>query len=364
MTTRAVALPARMGNSPQDFQRLGLHKDRMEPWEDGAHTDGSPGTWEWWYMDAEFDGATLAIFMMTKPWVSHYLPLTPSVYVTLKLPDGSTIVKEATIPAGEFSAAKDECDMRMGPNYFRGDLHIYQAHVEIGDFVADIHLTGTVRAWRPGTGYLFFGQRDEDFLATSQPVPLGDARVTVHGKDLDLKGTGPGYIDRGWTNVPQVKLLHDWYWARVQFGDYLVLATNVTAEKDYGYHEFKQFLVTRAGQIVADVPGDGVDITFETSGILTDSDTGKPVANTLSCNYQAGQTRYTVTFERESDFLKLKFIDTMTGAQLDRARATNNDGALLRFAGTATFVHSEGDEVVYTQQKEAFWELLYNGHAR
>ncbi|HWF68100.1 MAG TPA: hypothetical protein VG187_00765, partial [Mycobacterium sp.] len=160
------------------------------------------------------------------------------------------------------------------------------------------------------------------------------------------------------------KLIHDWYWARVQFGEYLVLVWVLTAEKDYGYHEFKQFLVTRAGQIVADGPGDGVDITFETSDIITDSDTGKPVANTLSCNYQAAQTRYAVTFAREIDFLKLKFIDTMTGAQLDRARATNNDGALLRFAGTATFVHSEGDEVVYTQQKEAFWELLYNGHAR
>ena len=106
------------------------------------------------------------------------------------------------------------------------------------------------------------------------------------------------------------------------------------------------------------------DITFETSDVHTDSDTGKPVANILSCNYQAGPTCYTVTFERQSDFLKLKFIDTMTGAQLDRARATNNDGTLLRFAGTATFVHSQGDEVVYTQQKEAFWELLYNGHAR
>jgi hypothetical protein len=336
MTTRAVALPARMGNSPQDFQRLGLQKDRMEPWEDGAHTDGSPGTWEWWYMDAEFDGATLAIFMMTKPWVSHYLSLTPSVYVTLKLPDGSTIQKAATIPADEFSAAKDECDMRMGPNYFRGDLHTYQAHVEIDDFVADIHLTGTVRAWRPGTGYLFFGQHDEDFFATSQPVPLGDARVTVRGKDLDLKGHGPGYIDRGWTNVPQVKLLHDWYWARVQFGDYLVLATNVTAEKAYGYHEFREFLVAH----------------------------GKPVANTISFDYQDGRTRYTVTFQRDKTFLHMKFIDTMTGAELEKARAMNYDGALLRFTGTATFVHSEGDEIIYTQQKEAFWELAYYGHAR
>jgi hypothetical protein len=292
------------------------------------------------------------------------LSLTPTVTVSLKLPDGSAIEKKATISADEFSASEVECDVRMGPNYFRGDLHSYQVHVEIDDFVADVELTGTVNAWRPATGYMLFGENDEEHFATAQPVPLGDARMTVHTKDLDLAGTGPGYIDRGWTNVPMAKLIHDWYWARVQFGEYLVIIWDLTAEKDYGYHEFKQFLVTRAGQVMADVPADGGAFTFETSGIYTDSDTGKPVANTFSGNYQAGQTRYTVTFERQSDFLKLKFIDTMTDAQLDRARATNDDGALLRFAGTATFVHSEGEEVVYTQQKEAFWELLYNGHAQ
>jgi hypothetical protein len=365
MPTKTLALPARVGESPQDYQRLGLEKGRMAPWEDGAHNDGSPGTFEWWYIDAEVDGSTLAIFMMTKPWVSHDLPLTPNVTVSLKLRDGSTIEKAATISANEFSASKDVCDVRMGPNYFRGDLHSYRVHVEIDDFVADVELTGTVRAWRPGTGYMFFGEHDEDFFATSQPVPLGVARVTVRGKDLDLSGNGPGYIDRGWTNVPQAKLIHDWYWARVQFGDYLVLAADITAEKDYGYHEFKEFLVTRKGQILADVLTDtGEVITFNKGDVHTDPDTGKPVANTFSYEYQDGQTRYTVTFEREKDFLHIKFIDLMTGAELEKARATNYDGALLRFTGTATFVHTEGDEIVYTEQKEAFWELAYYGHAR
>jgi hypothetical protein len=302
--------------------------------------------------------------MMTKPLGCDYLPLTPNVTVSLKLPDGSSIEKSATIPASEFSAAKDVCDVRMGPNYFRGDLHSYQVHVEIDDFVADVQLTGTVRAWRPGTGYIVFGEHDEDFFATSQPVPLGDARVTVRGKDLDLNGNGPGYIDRGWTNVPLTTLLHDWYWARVQFGDYLVLAANITAEKEYGYHEFKEFLVTREGQILADVLTDTEEVTFTKSDVHTDPDTGKPVANTLSYEYRDGQTRYTITFQREKDFLHIKFIDAMTGAELEKARATNLDGALLRFTGTATFVHSEGDKIVYTEQKEAFWELTYYGHAR
>jgi hypothetical protein len=113
MPSKTLALPARVGQSAQDYQRLGLERDRMAPWEDGAHNDGSPGTFEWWYIDAEVEGSTLAIFMMTKPWVSHDLPLTPNVTVSLKLADGSTIEKSATVPANEFSASKDECDVHI-----------------------------------------------------------------------------------------------------------------------------------------------------------------------------------------------------------------------------------------------------------
>src|SRR3981081_1502543 len=99
MPTKTLALPAGVGQSAQDYQRLGLERGRMAPWEDGAHNDGSPGTFEWWYIDAEVDGSTLAIFMMTKPFVSHDLPLTPSVTVSLKLDAGSTIEKAEPITA-------------------------------------------------------------------------------------------------------------------------------------------------------------------------------------------------------------------------------------------------------------------------
>jgi hypothetical protein len=58
MATKISALPARVGQSPEDFQRLGVERGRMARWEDGAHNDGGPGTFEWWYIDAEVDGST------------------------------------------------------------------------------------------------------------------------------------------------------------------------------------------------------------------------------------------------------------------------------------------------------------------
>jgi hypothetical protein len=60
-----VARPARLAMSPQDYQKLGLEKGRMEPWEDAVHTDGSPGSHEWWYIDAEVDGAPIHLEFTT-----------------------------------------------------------------------------------------------------------------------------------------------------------------------------------------------------------------------------------------------------------------------------------------------------------
>jgi len=57
------------------------------------------------------------------------------------------------------------------------------------------------------------------------------ARVTVRREGLgpDLKRAG--LQRRGGTNVPTVKLTHDWYGPGLEFGDYLVLAADINARK-------------------------------------------------------------------------------------------------------------------------------------
>ena len=56
-----------MANSSEDYARLGLSPTSIEPWEDGARTDDSAGTYEWWYFDAHLaDGAKLVVVFMNK----------------------------------------------------------------------------------------------------------------------------------------------------------------------------------------------------------------------------------------------------------------------------------------------------------
>jgi hypothetical protein len=54
-------------SSDADYERLGLARGDIKPWEDAARTDDRPGTYEWWYFDAHLDdGSTLVVVFMDK----------------------------------------------------------------------------------------------------------------------------------------------------------------------------------------------------------------------------------------------------------------------------------------------------------
>src|SRR5438132_372404 len=159
-------VPSQLAASVQEYERLGMKKEHIEPWEDGLRTDGGKGTYEWWYFDAHLsDGSKTVIVFYTKELANVGKPLTPTIAFTLDRPDGTHIERHCYPPAKAFSASKQQCDVRIGPNIFKGDLHSYEIHLDIEDIVADVNLTGTVPPWRPETGYLFFGKRDQHYFA-------------------------------------------------------------------------------------------------------------------------------------------------------------------------------------------------------
>jgi len=92
--TSATAVPARLARTPDDYARLGIEPRAIKLWEDGMRTDGSPGTYEWWYFDAHLDdGAKLVVVFLTKEMIDLEKPLTPSIRIDLTLPDGTSVRK-------------------------------------------------------------------------------------------------------------------------------------------------------------------------------------------------------------------------------------------------------------------------------
>src|ERR1700737_646823 len=290
-TAKKLAVRA---SDPEDYKRLGLSPTLIEPWEDGARTDNSVGTYEWWYFDAHLaDGAKLVVAFMNKDIAEPQKPLSPLLRLNLDLPDGRRFEKLIHFAALAWSAAKDHADVQLGANRFSGDLHTYRIVATAEEISVDVTLTGEVPAWRPSTGYMLFGEDRSLEFAWLPSVPQGAVKVTYTIAGEEHETTGVGYHDHNWGNVGLLKVVHDWYWARGQAGPYSGLRAYIPSPKKFGFEPLPIFMLARDNVLVGDDPA---KVTFEREGVYTDPKTGKPGAVTTRYTYRAGAARYAVCF--------------------------------------------------------------------
>jgi hypothetical protein len=345
-----------------DFDHYHLSRDTIEQWEDGARTDDSAGTYEWWYFDAHLDdGAKCVVVFMNKDIAATNRPLSPLLRLSLELSDGRRIDRIVPFTASQWSTSRDRADVRLGDNVFSGDLHTYRIAAAAEGISVDLTLVGTVPPWRPGTGVMLFGaERDKEF-AWLPSVPEGTVTgaYTVDGARRQV--TGVGYHDHNWGNVALPSIVHDWYWARGKAGPFSVIASYITAAKKYDYATIPVFMLTRDGRVVAD---DAAHVSFERSEPYTDAHTGKPVAGVTRYVYDDGADRYLVTFTRDRDLTVARMTEEMTRIKRLAARIVRFDGAYLRFAGTLTVTHEALGAPAETFTDDALWELMYFGHSR
>jgi CrtC N-terminal lipocalin domain len=351
-----------LASEDADYERLGLARGAVAPWEDGARTDNRRGTYEWWYFDCHLnDGASLVVTFMNKDIVSPNNSLTPTIRLDLDLADGRSFQKLATYAPESWEASMTAANVRIGENRFSGDLHSYRIQATVEEITIDVTLVGQVPAWRPETGCLLFGAaRDKEF-AWLPSVPQGEVVATYRVGDEVHETTGIGYHDHNWGNVSLPTIVHDWYWARGQAGTFTVIASLVTAHERYGYAELPLFMLARDREVIAD---DSRRVGFQALDVYTDDLTAKPVAARTRYTYAAEGERFVVTFTRESDLAKSRMIEGVHGPRRVLARLARFDGAYLRFAGTLEIEHYRGPELVEKHENHAIWELMYFGHAR
>jgi len=178
-------------SSPADYERLALSPTSIEAWEDGARTDDSAGTYEWWYFDAHLaDGAKLVVSFMNKD-IAEPKALSPLIRLDLDLPDGRHFEKIVHYPPGEWSAATDHADVRISENLFTGDLHTFWIRTTAEEISVDVTLTGEMPPWRPSTGYVLFGADRSLEFAWLPSVPQGAVTVTysVDGSGTKRRGS-------------------------------------------------------------------------------------------------------------------------------------------------------------------------------
>jgi hypothetical protein len=172
---------------------------------------------------------------------------------------------------------------------------------------------------------------------------------------------GSGYHDHNWGNVGLIKVVHDWYWARGGAGSYSVIASYITAAKEYEFEPIPIFMLARDNAVIG---GDPAKVTFERDGVYTDQATGKPVAPVTRYTYTDGEDRYVVSFTRTYDLSDTPMIDSIKGVKRIAAKLARFDGAYLRFAGDIEIARCRGGRLAETHHDDAIWELMYLGHTR
>jgi hypothetical protein len=348
---------------PADYERFGLSPTSIAEWEDGARTDDSAGTYEWWYFDAHLaDGAKLVVSFMNKDDIADpRKPLAPLLRMDLDLADGRHFEKVVHYPPSEWSAARDHADVRLGSNRFAGDLHRYRIQATAEELSVDATLRGQVPPWRPSTGYMLFGADRTLEFAWLPAVPQGAVSVTYSVDGEQHATTGIGYHDHNWGNVGLLKVIHDWYWARGNAGPYSVIASYITAAEPYRYEPIPIFMLARDNILVGDDPD---KVAFEREGVYIDQTTGKPVATTTRYTYEDGQDRYVISFTRDHDLSDTRMVDSIRGIKRIAAKLAHIDGAYLRFFGAIEISRYRGAELIERHKDDAIWELMYFGHAR
>jgi predicted secreted hydrolase len=351
-----------LASTDADYEHYGVAKERVEPFEDGARTDGRAGTYEWWYFDAHLnDGAKLVVAFMNKDLATPQKRLAPLIRLNLDLADGRSFEKLATFEPEAWSAAIDHADARIAGNTFSGDLHRYRITASVDEIEVDVTLVGQVPPWRPGTGYLLYGPKRDLEFGWLPAVPLGTVAATYRIGEETHTSTGIGYHDHNWGNVGLMEIINDWYWARGQAGPYSVIASYVAGHKKYDYAPVTIFMLAKDGKVLAD---DGTRTRFETDDYYVDPLTGKPVANVTRYRYEGGGETYVVTFTRHGDLTRTRLIDSVHGFKKVVAKLFHFDGAYLRFTGELRVQRVVDDRVVEEFADAAIWELMYFGHAR
>ena len=178
------------------YEKLGLIPHQVQLWEDGMRTDGSKGTYEWWYFDSSYpDGTKLIIFFYSKSPIMVDGPIKPMATMELTLPDGRKFEEQVDAAIADSFYSKEKCDIRIGQCHMDGDLTHYNIVFKGKTMSATVSLTNTVPAWRSQCGPIFFGDNEEYYFNWLPATPEGIAVADVTYSEGNLHLEGSGYHD-------------------------------------------------------------------------------------------------------------------------------------------------------------------------
>lgn len=358
MTTAAGR--TRLADQPQDFSRFGIDPGAVQPFEDAARASIMPGEFEWWYADAILSDRTYCVVVFfSKPLDEIGGPAQPHVFVSIARPGQPVVRLEQAFAPTEFRAGTGNCDVRIGPNTFQGDLDRYDIHVAVQNVTLHMQMKSLGQPLRRGTGHLLFTDAggQERYFAWLPAVPSAVVDVTYAIDGQQTPGRGVGYHDHNWGNADPAALMSGWYWARAfdAATGLTVILAQITPRSRYGADDHLVAVVLQGEYVLLDSRAGTVSTLSAESA---ETCTGKRFAS--NWRLQASSDDDVWTFDvRHDRTLLAKWLDgtgecSAANQPADPAAAP----AYLRFAGPLTVEHRRAGELIHSVNMGALWERM------
>lgn len=216
---------------------------KAQIWEDGLRTDPAKKSFEWWYLDSNFsDGTTIVITFYTKSPSKPAGPLTPQVEITVNKKNGEKLYYNKYYDKSEFSASKDKCNVKIGPNTLVGDLKKYKVHIEMPEITCDLEFDALAPSYSTSVAR---HPKNPEYFGWFCAIPYGSAKGNALYENDDHKLTGFGYHDHNW-GILNIKDICDyWYWGRGNAGDYSMIFSVMYLPKIFGGHQASVFYLAK-----------------------------------------------------------------------------------------------------------------------
>lgn len=351
---------AKLATEKTYYDKIGIKEGMTQPWEDGMRTNGGSGTFEWWYIDAEYEeDITIVNVFYTKDGFDFQGPAHPRSDLEITFSDGRKIMRKIFEDKGKIiNAAKDKCNVKIGTSSLIYDNGKYYLDYEDKDIKYHVVMEASLPMWRPDTGHIYFGEEEKNFFAwfVAQPASIITGTLEIDGKVINLKGKG--YHDHNWGNVAMNKVINHWYWGRAKIGDYNVIACDIITEKKFNNERVPIIMIAKNGEILED---DQTKTKIYRENTYCHEITGKLMDNKLKY-IQPGKEGevYTIEFNRKKDIITDRMIDKMSPLKRTIAKLLRVNPTYTRILGVVTIeIEKDGNKEIV--KSEGLWEQMYLG---
>jgi len=226
----------------------------LHPEDDALHIElGRRGMFEWWYFDARLEGDYTVVVFFHAANPNPGMAGKSGVEVVIVRPNGEKTQRFFAYPHSRFAASREKPDVRIGNNYLqadysKGDLPVYEIHVDEDDLRLDLTYACEVNGWKPGDGYSHFGNMG--YFAWVVPFPKAEVTGTVRVGGERIQARGVGYHDHNWLNFTFPRIIDHWMWGRIYSETLTVCYAVIQCNKKMDNHVVKVLMAARNRDVV------------------------------------------------------------------------------------------------------------------